>query len=491
MAKQVKQSRYAALTASKAKSRQKLQRTQEKRQNALPPKPAKELTQSKIWCFAMGQFGWSLLAALISSYVMAYYVPNKEALADGQPKFFYQGALFLGITIMGLITGIGRVFDAVTDPLVGSLSDRCRSRAGRRIPFMRAAAIPFGLTTVLTFISPVNGQSWINAIFLFLMLMLFYLFMTVYCTPFNALIPELGTDQKKRMSISTTISFTYIAGMAIAYTAPTLWGIFQGAFHMSRVAAIRSVFAILSVIGTACLFIPVFTIKEKDYVTAQPSQSTAFKSLKATFRNGDFRLFVASDIIYFLGITTFQTAMLYYVTTLLKMDEGFSTLFFVVMTALSVLFYPIVMKLTPKYGKKKLILIAFCIFVVAFGYTACLGLLSFVPPIAQGLILCLLAAPAMAIFGILPQAVVADIAQCDELETKENRAGMFYAARTFAMKMGQAVAMIIVASLAIVGKDTGLGYRLTAVVAAAACVTGGLIFAKYNEARIYAKIIKE
>ena len=451
----------------------------------------KTLTRGKVWCFALGQFGWSLLAALISSYVTAYYVPDETTIAAGQPLFIHQGAIFLGITILGLITGIGRVFDAVTDPLIGSMSDRCRSKDGRRIPFMRAAAIPFGLATVLTFWSPVNTVSWVNALFLFAMMMLFYLFMTMYCTPFNALIPELGTTQKTRMSISTTISFTYIAGMAIAYTAPTLWGIFQDAFGMSRITAIRTVFTILSVIGTACLFIPVFTIREKDYVTAQPTQSTAFKSLKATFRNGDFRLFVASDIIYFLGITTFQTAMLYYVTSLLKLDEGMSTLFFVVMTALSVLFYPMVMKLTPKHGKKKLILAAFGIFVVAFAYTACLGLLSFIPAVVQGFILCVLAAPAMAIFGILPQAVVADIAQCDELETNENRAGMFYAARTFAMKMGQAVAMIIVASLAIVGKDTGLGYRLTAVVAASACVIGGLIFSRYNEKRVYSKIIKE
>ena len=181
--------------------------------------------------------------------------------------------------------------------------------------------------------------------------------------------------------------------------------------------------------------------------------------------------------------------MLYYVTSLLKLDEGMSTLFFVVMTALSVLFYPMVMKLTPKYGKKKLILVAFCIFIVAFTYTACLGLMTFIPATVQGLILCVLAAPAMAIFGILPQAVVADIAQCDEMETNENRAGMFYAARTFAMKMGQAVAMIVVASLAIVGKETGVGYRLTAVVAAAACAIGGLIFSRYNEKRIYDRII--
>jgi len=193
--------------------------------------------------------------------------------------------------------------------------------------------------------------------------------------------------------------------------------------------------------------------------------------------------------VYFLGITMFQTAMIYFVTSLLKLDESMSTIYFVGMTALSVLFYPLVSKLTPKFGKKKLILIAFCIFVVAFSYTAAMGKLP-IPAEIQGYILCVLAAPAMAIFGILPQAVVADIAECDEIETKENRSGMFYAARTFSMKMGQAVAMLLVTSLGTIRQDIGLGYRIVAICAAAVCVIGGLLFAMYNEKKVYSKIMK-
>ncbi|MCR4622000.1 MAG: MFS transporter [Clostridiales bacterium] len=447
----------------------------------------KKLTKSKIWCFAIGQLGWSMLSALISNYLVNFYVPA-ESSGLPQDPFFKTGPVIFGlISILALITGFGRVFDAVTDPWIASLSDRSRNPRGRRIPFMKAAAIPFGIFTILTFWSPVSGSSWINAAFLFVMLTGFYLFMTMYCTPFNALIPELGTDQKTRMSISTTISFTFIAGMAVAYTAPMLWGFMEGA-GIEHYTAVRIVFSVLSVIGVICLFVPVFTINEKEYVTAQPSQSTAFKSLKATFRNKDFRIFVASDIIYFLGITMFQTAMLYFVEDLLKLDAGMSTLFFVLMTALSVLFYPLVSKLTPKYGKRKLILIAFCIFVVAFVYTACMGLIG-IDPTIQGIILCVLAAPAMAIFGILPQAVVADIAECDALDTGEERAGMFYAARTFAMKMGQALALIIVSSIVGLKLKDGFGDRLIAMISGAVCLVGGLIFLKYNEKKIYARII--
>ena len=145
-------------------------------------------------------------------------------------------------------------------------------------------------------------------------------------------------------------------------------------------------------------------------------------------------MFVASDIAYFLGITMFQTALPFFVTSLLKLDESMSTVYFVLMTALAMLFYVPINRLTPKLGKKKQILFAFAVFTLCFLYTACFGSRLPFPPAIQGYILCAVAAPAMAVFGILPQAVVADIAECDALETHENRSGMFYAARTFAFK---------------------------------------------------------
>ncbi|MBQ8972232.1 MAG: MFS transporter [Clostridia bacterium] len=451
----------------------------------------KTLSSGKVWCFAIGQFGWSLLAALISSFLVNYYQPDSTIVAQGQPIFIPQGRVILGVmTVLGAITAFGRIFDAITDPIIASKSDRCKSKEGRRIPFMRAAAVPFALSCILTFWSPVNGESGINALFLFLMLTLFYLFMTMYCTPYNALIPELGSDQKTRMNISTAISFTYIAGMAVAYMAPVLWGLVQGAVG-DRVLAIRITFSVLALIGMGCMFVPVFTIRERDYVDVVPSDAPALRSLSATFRNKDFRIFVASDVAYFLGITMFQTALPYFVTKLLGLGESMYTIYFVGMTALSILFYVPVNKLTPKLGKKKLILIAFCVFTVSFVFTACFGSSLPLPPAAQGYLLCVIAAPAMAIFGILPQAVVADIAECDALETQENRSGMFYAARTFAFKLGQSIAMVLVTTFATIGQETGLGYRITAVAAACVCVLGGVLFMLYDEKKVYSIIMRK
>ncbi len=103
-----------------------------------------------------------------------------------------------------------------------------------------------------------------------------------------------------------------------------------------------------------------------------------------------------------------------------------TTLYFVGMTALSLVFYVPVNKLTPKLGKKKMILFAFAVFSLAYFYTGFMGNIPFIPEAVQGLILTVAAALPMAIFGILLQAVVADIAQSDAVTSGSSREGCFY-----------------------------------------------------------------
>lgn len=450
----------------------------------------KKLSTAKIWAFATGQFGWSLMSGLISNWLVYFYQPDAAAIEQGQPLFIPQGAVIAGVlTVIGAITAFGRLFDAVTDPLIASWSDRCTSPKGRRMPFLRWASLPLAVCTVLTFWSPSGQTGWLNAVFLFVMVMGYYLAITAYCTPYNALISELGHTQDERLNISTVISFTYIAGTAIAYMAPTIWGAFIPAF--GRVGAIRLIFVGMAVAAFIAMQVPVFAIKEKEYVNTTPTQDGAFGSLAATFKNAEFRKFVASDILYWIAITMFQTGLPFFVTSLLKLPESMTTLYFVGMTAISLVFYIPVNKLAPKFGKKKLITFAFVVFCAAYFYTGFIGNIPGIPATVQGFILTVVAALPMAIFGILPQAVVADIAQSDAKQTGSNREGMFYAARTFAFKMGQSVSMLIFTRVSIIGGGSGLGYRVTAFLAGAFCVLGGLVFLGYNERKINSIIGEE
>lgn len=451
-----------------------------------PAKSAiRDLPIAKVWAFAVGQFGWALLSGIISNWLVYFYQPDQETISQGQTVFVPQGLVVLGIvTVVGGITAFARFFDAFVDPAVASLSDRCDSKSGRRMPFLKFAALPLAVVTVLVFWSPINGTSWVNAAFLFVTVIGYYIALTFYCTPYNALIAELGHDSKQQLNISTTISFTFIAGTAVAYVAPVIWGAFVPG--LGRVNAIRITFTILAAVAFVCMLVPALAIDEREYVDSKPTGEDTLTSLKETFRDREFVKFVSSDIVYWVAITMFQTGLPFFVTGLLKLPETSTTIYFVLMTGVSVLFYLPVNIFAGRVGKKRLMLVGFAIFTCAYVFASLLGsgALAGIPAMAQGAILSVACAVPMAIFGILPQAVVANIAGASSKSTGEDRQGMFYAARTFAMKMGQSLSMLLFTGLSTIGAASGTGYRAAAICAAVLCGVGGVIFAFYNEKKV-------
>jgi len=454
----------------------------------------KRLSKKQMIIFAIGQLGWSTLSGIIGAWLVTFYLPTSDDITkNGATQFIKPGLIILGfLTILGLITALSRVFDAVTDPWIASLSDRSRNKRGRRIPFMQYAAVPLAIVTVLLFCAPVNAISGVNVAWISVFVVLFYLFMTMYCTPYNALISEFGKTQEDRMFISTAISLTFFAGTLLAYTPFVFAGVFRG-FGVNFSWSYRICFIVLAVIATVCMLLPTFLLNEKEFVETEPSNVNMFKSLAATFKNKDFRTFVGSDIMYWVGLTLFQTGLPFFVKVSMALDESLVMVFMGGMTVLSAVFYPFVSALVRKFGKKKLIIAGF--FGLSFAYliTALIGVLP-LPGMIFGVLICIIAAFPMALLGIIPQSVVADVAEAEGVVTGENREGMFFAARTFAMKFGQSVAMLAFTSLAIIGTTQNLnsnditasvlGLRIVAIVAIAFCVAGALILMLYNEKKV-------
>ena len=444
-----------------------------------------KLPLSKQIAYALGQFGWSLLSGIIGSYLIFYYIPTKES---GIMTVIPQVAFLGFLTIIGLITMIGRLFDAVTDPWIATLSDRSKSKKGRRISFMQKASVPFALSTVLVFWSPVKGESPVKAIFLAVVLLLFYLFLTMYVTPFFALLSELGHTPEERLNLSTFISVTWFLGAAVASQAPQLWNIFLKMGY-SIETSMRIALSILAFIGLIFLLVPVFAIDEKRYCESVPSELKMMDSIKATFRNREFTVFVFSDLVYWVAITIFQSSLLYYVTILLKLpDTKFGTLF-ILLGVGSFLFYVPINIVAKKFGKKKLLVVAFCMFIAVYIYGSFLGKLP-ISNFAQAYLLVGIAAIPMAIFGILPNVVIADIAEYDARKTGIRREGMFFGTRTFMSKVGQMFSMLILSALLLI-KNNGsneIGIRLTAVSAAVFCIVGLVILLMYDEEKILSGI---
>ena len=473
----------------------------------------KRLTKKQMIIFSLGQLGWSLLGGIISAWLVTYFLPTKDDVAVGAVKYLIPGLAIGGfLTIIGLITAVSRIFDAVTDPLIASLSDRSKNPKGRRIPFMKFAAIPFAVITVLMFVIDFGAYDsslgWLNILWVSVMIVLFYLFMTMYCTPYNALISEFGQCQEDRMFISTAISFTYLFGTLIAYTPFVFAPLLRGGVGFAW--SYRICFIVLAVIACVAMLIPAFALKETDFIDPKPSRENVFKSLTATFKNKDFRVFSGSDIMYWVGLTMFQTGLPYFVRVSMGFEPGMVMLFMGGMTILAAVFYPFVTGMVKKFGKKKLVIAGFLGLAICYAIAAISSIPGVLPEEGTGgsglswvfgIAIMVVSALPMALLGIIPQSIVADVAEAEAKTTGQNREGMFFAARTFAMKFGQSLAMILFTSLAVSMAASGVsadevypsksGMIVVAAVAVAFCVLGAVILLFFNEKKVMRTIAKK
>ena len=256
--------------------------------------------------FAIGQLGWAILSGVVTNWLVYFYMPSEQMVAQGWPLFITQGIVFAGMTIIGLITALCRLVDGFIDPFIASKSDSLNNPLGRRIPFMRLAALPFAIMAVVVFTVPCLGSEGFNDAALLVCLVAFYVTLSLYCTPFNALIPELGRTQELRVNLSTYISVTYFLGTAVAYLVPNVAGLFEGALGAAN--SYRVTIAILAVVAFVCMLIPAFTIDENLYAETEPSSTPMGESVVKTFKNRQFQVFEISDVLYWVAITMFRRA---------------------------------------------------------------------------------------------------------------------------------------------------------------------------------------
>ena len=120
----------------------------------------KEVSKKTIILFCLPQFAVGLFTTMLNNYLIYFYQPTA---ASGLPTLITQGYVFAGVlTVIGLIKAIGHIIDAVSDPVVASISDKCANPQGRRIPFMKWYAIPFALSALLIFWSPSTNPVFNN-----------------------------------------------------------------------------------------------------------------------------------------------------------------------------------------------------------------------------------------------------------------------------------------------------------------------------------------
>ena len=423
----------------------------------------KQLTTGKIVALCMGDFSRGMINGIITTYLLTFFIPTNANTT--LPQFFLNAAL-----IMAIIRGIGTVVDAITDPWVAGLTDSCKSPLGRRIPFLRWSAVPYGLCCLMIFFPPVNGTSYINAVWVGVLLILYYLFSTLYNIPFSALQAEIVADPKRRVFLYTMNSLLYVVSNALVFCTSMVKGMLMGA-GIPEIWALRIPFIVCAVGGTIAALVPAFAIREQDYITPKTYSQPLGEALKAIFSYKNFSIITIGYLVMWVAFTFFNTAQVYYITNLLALPDMWVTIVTVISIAVGVCTYPLVNILARKVGKKPLLIGACITYVLLyFGIYNYQFVVSTIGAQTFALIIGFGIAMPIAITNIIPASMFADLAQYDTIKTGLNRAGMFLAARNFVNKLCQSIVVIACATLLGKGADgtgaaTSEGVQATALVA--------------------------
>lgn len=450
----------------------------------------KEVSRGTIINFCLPQFAVGLFTTMLNNYLIYFYQPTE---ASGLPTLITQGYVFLGIlTVIGLIKAVGHVVDAFSDPIVAGLSDKCKHKDGRRIPFMKWFAVPFAVSALLIFWSPSENHMF-NNIWLAIFIWAYFIFYTLYMIPHNALLPEMITHEGKLVDAYTWSSLFFVVGSMLGYATTAIVAVMKKSFGLAPISAWRMTFLIFTVIGAVLLLIPAFTIKEKEYVNSvRPTVSLA-ASLKHAFSNKHFVIVTLGQLFEGTGMSFFQACIMYYITELMGIPEEQSIIIMATSIVGSLVLYPVINKWSKAKGKKIPMIVGCVVFTVAEFVICFADAFPKDHKLATAIVFALFVSLPFAVLNILPSSMMADVIQYDTIKSGVNQEGTFAAAKSFITKMGTSLAIMIVPSLVVVGAASGesvgrTGLFLTAIVGGVFTLASVVIYIFYKEKDILSVI---
>lgn len=413
------------------------------------------LTPLEKWSYAVGNMPYAVKDVAFNSFVVFYYTQ-------------VQG---LSGTLAGIAMFVALVWDAISDPIVGSWSDRVRSRWGRRHPLLVAGGIPTALMFVALFHPP--GGIGQTAMFLWMTLsaILLRTFLTVYFIPYSALGAELSSDYDERTVISKArVSMAWLAGMLLPALAFALIFISDGTSDGRLVASNYTHYGIIStIIALASVLFCVWGTRTViDRLPQGEDNPTAFSlkqplsDLKTAFGNHNFRMKVCASLAFGMAAGVAITLGLYVGTYFWEFSTD-QLAGLVVPTAVGTLMGFVLLGRLGKHFDKPTILGAAAVALsINASWMICARLLGWLPDnghiIIYGMAIVQTAISTFLIITlqVLSISIVADILDEQELNTGQRQEGVFFAASAFVSKATSGVgALVAGVVIDIAGLETG------------------------------------
>jgi GPH family glycoside/pentoside/hexuronide:cation symporter len=335
--------------------------------------------------------------------------------------------------VAGVAIFIGRTWDYFNDPFIGYLSDRTRTRWGRRRPFLLFGALPFAVVFTLLWWRPPFSSPLALAVYYALAYLLFDTGATVVYMPYFALTPELTPDYDERTSLTTYRMFFSIAGSLVAFTVPlAIVGAFRPV-NASRVLLMGGIFGLASALPLFGVFLG--TRERTEYSTQE--QPKALASLRAAVKNRPFLLSLLIYLFTWMTMDLMQMVILYFVKHAMG-RESQSDLLMGVIFGVAILSLPL-WNLVARRSNKRLA------YVIGVGFWAAMQMviMTFTPgtPLPLIIAVCAFAGVGVGAAHVLPWSILPDAVEYDEWKTGTRHEGTFYSLVTLAQKVASSVAV--------------------------------------------------
>ena len=372
--------------------------------------------RSKLF-YGSGDTGFSLTTTIIGAYL----------------PIFLTDVVGIGPAIAAAAIFIGKSWDYVNDPLIGHLSDRTRSRWGRRRPYLLFGPLPFGLAFVLLWWRPPLSGEVVLAVYYAAAYVLFETAATFVYMPYFALTPELTSDYNERTSLTSYRMFFSILASLLAFTLPLMIIDSFRPENVQRVLLMGALFAVLSAAPLWLVF--AHTREKEEYMEMEPPK--LLESLKAAFRNPPFLFSLGIYLFTWLAVDIMQSTLLYFIKYALlrekQSDIIMGTIFVVAIAAL-----PLWNRVSRRWGKRTAFIGG-----IIFWTVVQLVIVTLAPatPLAVLLLLCGLAGIGVGAAHVLPWSIIPDSIEWDEWKTGARHEGMYYSLVTLIKKIVSSVAI--------------------------------------------------
>lgn len=354
--------------------------------------------------------------------------------------------LTLGLdpVLIGIVLAIARLWDALTDPLVGNISDNITTRWGRRRPFMVAGSILMGLSFAAMWWLPRDaGQTFYFSYFLFTILS-FYAGVTLFTVPWNALGIEMTDDYNERTSL---FAYAGVTHKLVGFTTGWLYPLAQLAVFQNVLTGARVVGCVCGTILIIVCIVPALRLKEPVRPQSQVRRKSEpfLKAMRVILSNRVLLVFSAASLLTMTSLTTVSSLGLY--VNIYHIYHGDKVAAAVMMgwwgtifNLLAMISIPGVTWVTRRLGKHRTMMLG-------LGIAALAEISKYVlyTPIVPSLQLsvALLLAPGLSAYYILVNAMGADIVDYDEWLSGRRREGLIAAANSWITKMGISLSFIL------------------------------------------------